>query len=71
MLLFDTSPELLGGLVRWKRTGRASGGHSFPSNTGGGPVRLHDGDDNLSLEPLVQFFRAHLGAMLELLLLMR
>lgn len=71
LLLFDTSPELLGGPVRWKRTGGVSGGHSFPSSTGGGPVRLHEADDNLSLGPLEQFFRAHLGAMLELLLLMR
>ena len=56
--------------MRWARISGGSDGHSFPSSIGGGPVRLL-GDNKLSLEPLEQFFRAHFGARLELLLLMR
>lgn len=66
LLFFEASLQVLGGRVRWDRIRGGSGGHSFPSRTGGGPVRL--------LEELLGvggFFRAHLGARVELLLLMR
>lgn len=66
LLFFEASLQVLGGRVRWDRISGGSGGHSFPSRTGGGPVRL--------LEELLGaggFLRAHLGARVELLLLMR
>lgn len=56
--------------MRGVRITGGSGGHSFPSRTGGGPVRLLEADE-LSLEPFKLFFKAHLGARAELLLLMR
>lgn len=39
LLFFTTSLEQVGGRVRWLRIEETSGSHSFPSRTGGGPVR--------------------------------
>lgn len=67
---FRTSLDCVGGRVRCARITGGSGEHSFPSKTGGGPVRLL-GANELSLEALGLFFTAHFGARLELLLLIR
>lgn len=67
---FRASADCVGGRVRCTRTTGGSGEHSFPSKTGGGPVRLLKATE-LSLEALKLLFTAHFGARLELLLLMR
>lgn len=70
LFLFKTSADCVGGRVRCTRVTGGSGEHSFPSKTGGGPVRLLEANE-LSLEALKLLLTAHLGARLELLLLMR
>lgn len=56
--------------MRRMRIDGGSAGHSFPSRTGGGPVRLLK-EDKLSLAFFELFLKAHLGARFELLLLIR
>lgn len=70
LVFFRTSLDCVGGRVRGTRFTGGSGEHSFPSKTGGGPVRLLEANE-LSLEALKLLFTAHFGARLELLLLMR
>ena len=59
-----------GGRVRGVRTTGGRGGHSFPSRTGGGPVRRLE-EEGLSLGPLAGAVWAQAGASVEEVLLMR
>ena len=69
------SLQCVGGRVRGLRVSQGRGGHSFPSRTGGGPVRLLEDEGEFSPEVpgvvVVVGLRAHLGASVELPLVMR
>ena len=75
-LFLAGSLQWVGGRVRGLRVSEGNGGHSLPSRTGGGPVRLpEDEDEEEELSPevprVVVGLRAHLGASVELPLVMR